>query len=180
MNPTFTSRLTTAGVLLATLGLPAAAPAQHRLPVLVSSVKADSLHEAAAALVTAHRWRDAASLHRRSAELRPADDPLGFTCLSEAAALAYAIGDRSAARRDMADAAAQALARGDLRSAALAYLDAAWIAQEQNKPRQVWELGRRAEMLAASPLLGVSDRADILRRISRAPEAMQTAMRQEP
>jgi hypothetical protein len=180
MNTTLTSRLSIAGLLLATLGLPATAAAQYRLPVLISSVKADSLHEAAAALVTAHRWRDAARLHRRSAELRAPDDPLGYRCLSEAAALAYATGDRSAARGDMAEAAGQALARGDLRAAALAYLDAAWIAQEQKNRRQVWELGHRAEMLAASPLLGTSERADILRRISHAPEVMQTAMRQEP
>jgi hypothetical protein len=181
MKPTFTRRLSLAGVLLATLSLPAAATAQYRLPGLISSVKADSLHEAAVELArTTHRWRDAARLHRRSAELRSDDDPLGFRCLTEAAALAYASNDRSGARNDMADAAVQALARGDLRAAALAYLDAAWIAQEEKNPRQVWELGHRAEMLADSPYLGLSDRAAILQRISRAPEAMQTAMRQEP
>ena len=179
MKPTITS-LSLAGALLATLGLPTAARAQYRLPVLVSAAKADSLHDAAVTLMTAHRWRDAASLHRRSAELRSPDDPLAFRCLSEAAALAYATNDRSAARGDMADAAGQALARGDLRSAAHAYLDAAWIAQEQKNPRQVWELGHRAEMLAASPLLAESDRAAILQRISRAPESMRLAMRVGP
>jgi hypothetical protein len=80
----------------------------------------------------------------------------------------------------MAQAAGQALARGDLRAAALAYLDAAWIAQEQKKPRQVWELGHRAEMLADSPLLGASDRAAILQRIRRVPEPMRLAMRKAP
>src|SRR5882724_13666999 len=122
MKPSLTSRLSIAGVLLATLGLPAAASAQYQLPTVVSTAKADSLHEAAVALVAAHRWRDAARLHRRSAELRAPDDPLGFRCLTEAAALAYASKDRSAAREDMADAAGHALARGDLRAAALAYL----------------------------------------------------------
>jgi hypothetical protein len=180
MKPTYARHLAAAGVLLASIALPDPAPAQHRLPVLVSAVKADSLHQAAAALVTARRWRDAARLHRRSAELRPAEDALGFTCLSEAAALAYAAGDRSAARADMSRAAGHALARGDLRAAALAYLDAAWIAQEQRNRAQVWELGRRAEMLADSPLLAASDRASILRRIRRAPDAMQTAMRIQP
>lgn len=180
MKATLASRLSTAGVLLATIGLPSAAPAQYRLPTLVSSVHADSLHSAAAALVAAHRFRDAARLHRRSAELRAAEDPLGFRCLSEAAALTYFAGDRSRARTDMARAAGQALARGDLRAAALAYLDAAWIAQEQKNPRQVWELGHRAEILADSPLLGASDRAAILTRIRRVPEAMRLAMRKEP
>ncbi len=180
MKATLASRLSIAGLLLATVGLPGAAPAQYRLPTLVSSVKADSLHDAAVALETAHRWRDAARLHRRSAELRAAEDPLGFRCLTEAAALTYFTSDRSRARDDMAQAARHALARGDLRSAALAYLDAAWIAQEQKNPRQVWELGHRAEMLADSPLLGASDRAAILQRIRRVPEAMQMAMRKEP
>jgi hypothetical protein len=67
----------------------------------------------------------------------------------------------------------------ELRAAALAYLDAAWIAQEQKNPRQVWELGHRAVMLADSPLLGAADRAAILQRIERAPEAVRVAMRKE-
>ncbi len=177
MKPSITSRLSIAGVLLATIGLPAAASAQYQLPTVVSSAKADSLHEAAVALVTAHRWGDAARLHRRSAQLRGAEDPLGFRCLSEAAALAFATGDRTGARNDKAAAARQALARGDVRQAALAYLDAAWIAQEQKNPRQVWELGHRAEMLADSPFLGPSDRAAILQRISRGP-AVQMAIKE--
>lgn len=173
MTSTFANRLSAAGVLLLTLALPAAAAAQYRLPTVISSFKADSLHEAAGALVAAHRYRDAARLHRRSADLRPAEDPLGFRCLSEAAALVYASGDRSAARGDLARAADHALARGDLRNAALAYLDAAWIAQEQRNTRQVWELGHRAEMLAESPLLGSTDRAAILQRIKRPALAME-------
>ena len=77
----------------------------------------------------------------------------------------------------MAHAAERALARGDLRASALAYLDAAWIAQEQEKPSQVYEFGHRAEILAASPLLSESDRGAILQRIERAPLAMRRAMR---
>jgi hypothetical protein len=182
MQPTRISRVVgaAAGVLLSISIAPAAAQAQYQLPVLVSAARADSLHLAAAALVAAHRWGDAARLHRRSAQLRDADDPQGFRCLGEAAALAYASGDRTGARTDMANAARHALARGDLRAAALAYLDAAWIAQEQKNGRQVWENGHRAEMLAESPLLRVEDRAAILQRIKRAPEAMQLAMREQP
>jgi hypothetical protein len=154
-------------VLLGTAGLPSVAAAQYRLPSIVSTVKADSLNAAAAKLVTAGRWRDAARLYRSSAEYRGVEDPVGFQCLTNAADLAYAAGDHSAARTDMANAADRALARGDLRAAALAYLDAAWIAQEQGKPSQVWEYGHRAETLAASPLLSQSDRGAILRRIEK-------------
>ncbi len=178
MRPTLTCSIV--GALLAAAALPGTAPAQYRLPTIVSLPEADSLHDAAASLVAAGRWRDAARLHRRSAALRPADDPRGFQCLSEAAALAYYTRDHSAARKDMAQAAEHALARGDIRTAALAYLDGAWIAQEQQNRREVWELGHRAEMLAASPLLAASDRAVIVRRINRAPEAMRVAMRTRP
>jgi hypothetical protein len=85
----------------------------------------------------------------------------------------YAAGDRSAARGSLALAADHALARGDLRNAAMAYLDAAWIAQEQGNSRQVYELGHRAELLAESPLLGASDRAAIMQRIKRPVLAMR-------
>src|ERR671915_2065463 len=119
MNAPSASRASIVMVLLATAGLPGAAAAQYRLPTIVSSVKADSLHEAAAELRMVGRWRDAARLYRRSAEFRAAEDPLGFKCLTDAAALAYAAGDRSAARRDMARAAKHALGRGGLKSSAL-------------------------------------------------------------
>jgi hypothetical protein len=160
-------------MLLATAGLPSVAVAQYRLPTIVSTVKADSLQEVALGLRNAGRWRDAARLYRRSAEFRAAEDSLGSQCLTEAAALAYAAGDRSAARTDLAHAAERALARGDIRAAALSYLDAAWIAQEQEKPGQVWQFGHRAEILAASPLISESDRGLILRRIDRAPGGAQ-------
>jgi hypothetical protein len=174
MNALLTSSVTGAMVLLlGAAGLPSAAAAQYRLPPIVSSAKADSLQLAAANLVAAGRWRDAARMYRRSAEYRAAEDPVGFQCLTNAGAVAYAAGDHSAARSDMAHAAERALARGDLRAAALAYLDAAWIAQEQQKPGQVWEFGHRAEILAASPLLTESDRGAILQRIDRTPGTTQ-------
>ncbi len=179
MSSSLANRLA-AGVLFVTLAFPAAAPAQYQLPTVISSFKADSLHQAALTLVTAHRYRDAASLHRRSAELRTPEDPLGFQCLTEAAALVYAAGDRSAARGDLTTAADHALARGDLRNAAMAYLDAAWIAQEQRNPRKVWELGHRAEMLAAAPLLGSADRAAIMQRIKRPSLALLTVAPTSP
>jgi hypothetical protein len=180
MNATVAGRAATAMVLLAAVGLPTIAAAQYRLPTIVSTVKAESLHAAAVQVAADGRWRDAARLYRRSAEFRAAEDPLGYRCLTDAAALAYAAGDRSAARQDMARAAEHALGRGDLKAAALAYLDAAWIAQEQQKPRQVWELGHRAEILAASPLLSESDRGAILQRIERAPVAMRLVIQTNP
>ena len=180
MNAKLAYRASATMVLLATVGLPAPAQAQYRLPTIVSTVKADSLHDAAVQVAAAGRCREAARLYRRSAEFRAAEDPVGVRCLTDAAAIAYAAGDRSAARRDMARAAEHALAQGDLKAAALAYLDAACIAQEQQKPSQVWELGHRAEILAASPLLSESDRGAILQRIERVPQSMRLAMQNRP
>jgi hypothetical protein len=177
MNAPLANRTATVMMLLATAGLPGVAAAQYRLPTIVSTVKADSLHQAAVALANTGRWRDAARLYRRSADFRAAEDSVGSRCLTEAAALAYAAGDRTGARSDMANAADRDLARGDISEAAQAYLDAAWIAQEQNKPSQVWEFGHRAEILAGSPLLSESDRGAILRRIERGQVAMRVAMR---
>lgn len=170
MNATLTRHASIAMALLATVGLPAVASAQYRLPTIVSADRADSLHNAAVQFAQTGRWREAARLYRRSAEFRAVEDPIGLQCLTDAAAVAYAAGDRSAARSDMAHAAERALARGDIKSAALAYLDAAWIAQEQRKPDQVWQLGRRAEILADSPLLSETDRGAIQRRIERVPD----------
>jgi tetratricopeptide (TPR) repeat protein len=177
MNAPLASRTATFVMLLATAGLPSVAAAQYRLPTIISTVKADSLHEAAVALANAGRYRDAARFYRRSAEFRAAEDSVGSRCLSEAAALAYAAGDRNDARGDLVDAADRSLARGDISEAAQSYLDAAWIAQEQNKPSQVWEFGHRAEILAGSPLLSQAQRGAILRRIEGAPVAMRVAMR---
>jgi len=173
MNATLIRHASIAMVLLATVGMPAAASAQYHLPTIVSTDKADSLHNAAVQDAQTGRWRQAASLYRRSAEFRAVEDPLGSYCLTQAAAVAYAAGDRSAARNDMAHAAERALARGDIKSAAMAYLDAAWIAQEQKKQDQVWNLGHRAEILATSPLLSETDRSAIQRRIERVPEGTQ-------
>ena len=170
MNATLTRHITIALVLLAVVALPRAGSAQYRLPSIVSANKADSLQDSAVRFVHTGRWQDAARLYRRSAEFRAVEDPIGLRCLTDAAALAYAAGDRSAARSDMAHAAERALARGDIKSAAMAYLDAAWIAQEQKKPDRVWEWGHRAELLADSPLLSESDRSAIQRRIERVPD----------
>ena len=121
-------------VLLATVGLRRLCGGQYR-STIVSTVKADSLHAAAVQVAQVGRHRDAARLYRRSAEFRAAEDPAGAR-LTEAAALAYAAGDHSAARQDMARAAEQALTqRRPQRSGARAF-DAAWIAQEQQKPNQ--------------------------------------------
>jgi hypothetical protein len=165
MSPTCKLGLVVPAAFLATLALPSTAASQYRLPTITAVAKADSLHEAAEIMAqTTHRWRDAASLHRQAAALRPADDSLGFRCLTVAGHLSFASNDLSSAQRDMVAAAEQALARGDIEKAAQAYTDAAWLAKEQKNPGEVWSLGSQAEVLASSPLLSAAQRATILQR----------------
>ena len=155
--------------VMASLSLPPAIAAQYRLPTIVATGSADSLHAAAVTLSRqAGRWGDAARLHHRSAMLRSADDSLGFRCLRVSAHLSYSDHDLSSARSSMTEAAAQALARGDLVNAAHSYADAAWVAHEQRRKGEVWKLGRQAEVLAGSPLLTREQRASILNRFVHA------------
>jgi hypothetical protein len=165
MHPTPKFGVLMPAAFMATLALPSPAAAQHRLPTITAVAQADSLHASAVILArTTHRWRDAASLHRQAAALRPPDDSLGYRCLTLAAHMSFAANDRSSAESDMAKAAVQALARGDIEKAAHAYADAAWVAKERKNPGQAWKLGRQAEVLASSPLLSSGQRMTILRR----------------
>jgi hypothetical protein len=151
--------------MMGALTLPSTASAQYRLPDLITVAKADSLHAAAIALArTMDRWGDAARLHQQSAALRAADDSMGYLCFWKAAHLSYSKNDLTSARSSMAQAAAQALARGDVVKAADAYADAAWLAFQQHNPSEVRKLGRQAEVLAGSPLLSREQRATILNR----------------
>jgi hypothetical protein len=168
MQPTPNCGLLVSAAVLATLALPSAASSQYRLPTITSVATADSIHEAAVAMTrNFNRWHDAARLHRQSAELRPPEDSLGYRCLVKAAHLSYGKDDLANAQSDMAAAAAQALARGDVEKAALAYADAAWVASERKHQGEVWALARQAEVLASSPLLTEKQRSGILRRFVR-------------
>lgn len=165
MPRTPTRGLLASAAIVASLTLPSTAAAQYRLPTITSVAKADSLHESALVLSRdSKRWRDAARLHEESAALRAPEDSLAFRCLTTAAQLSYARKDLADAQRDMAAAAAHALARGDLEKSAQAYADAAWVANERQHQDQVRTLARQAEMLAASPLLSGTQRMAILNR----------------
>lgn len=178
MQPTAQLGLLAPLAFVATLALPSAASAQYRLPTLRSVARADSLHQAADIMATTtYRWRDAASLHRQSAALRAADDSLGYRCLTLAAHLSFASNDLSSAQGDMSSAAEQALARGDVAQAAHAYANAAWVAKERDNEGQVYTLGRKAEVLASSPLLSPAQRVGILQRFTHADRAYAGATR---
>ena len=172
------TRLLVLTALLAIAGLPSPAPAQQHLPTLVASAKADSFHAVGVTrAATTHRWRDAARLHRESARLRDLADAQAVRCFKTAGHLSYAANDPTGARNDMKRAAARALQRGDLEQAAHAYVDVAWLAQQQGKPGEVRRFGTQAEVLAASPLLNPTERAGILKRIAHTWAEMEVTAR---
>jgi hypothetical protein len=165
MHPRSTRGLLASAAFMATLALPSAASSQYRLPTITSVVSADSVHASALAVTDdSRRWRDAARLHRQSAALRVPGDTLGYRCLMTAANLSYGANDLASAQIDMAAAAAQAMARGDVEKAAQAYADAAWLANERKRPDDVRTFVSQAEVLASSPLLSGAQRNQILRR----------------
>ena len=111
------------------------------------------------------RADEAARLQQRSASLRDADDPKAIASLEMAARLFDYAHRPTEACRVMEQAAERALAMGDVIRAADAYLDAAAIAQEQHSQAQVNRLGRKALLLASSPILTSDERAGIVDRI---------------
>jgi hypothetical protein len=165
---TRTASWTTAALVLA-LGLPVIARGQQPLePVrVVTDPRADELHDRAVALYgNVSKFRQAARLHVMSAEFRAPEDPRAATCLRDAALLTYYSKRREEAGELMERAADRAAARGDVVTAANAYVDAAMIAEELKRPDRHFELGRKGEILMSSPLLSEEQRAALRARIT--------------
>ncbi|HKG95394.1 MAG TPA: hypothetical protein VKA84_25970 [Gemmatimonadaceae bacterium] len=152
-----------------TLGAPAALRAQSVLePVHVTApaTRADSLDKRATALYgSPSKWRQAAYLHQLAADARDPYDPLAVQDLVLAANIFYHLGDLSAARNTMVRAAVRAERRGDLVRAAIAYVDAGYVAIEQKDENRARDLSRKVRALADSPLLGDDQRAQIRNRM---------------
>jgi hypothetical protein len=127
--------------------------------------RAAELHQQAMDAGSVGKWRRAAALHKRAAALHSAEDPRGARCLELAANFAYYGGDRPSARVLLETAADQALARGDLATAADAYLKAGLVARDLGDRPGEAAHARRAKLLAASPLLSEAQRAGITARI---------------
>ncbi|HSJ25264.1 MAG TPA: hypothetical protein VK929_11370 [Longimicrobiales bacterium] len=164
------SRIAQFVVVAAAVSMTAAAPAeavQHDPnPVVVDQQRADELRaQAEAYFGQPQHWRRAARLLERSAALRPAEDPAGYSCLVLAASLRAATGDYAAARRLYEKAGDQAMARGAVMDAAHAYIDAAHAAT-QGRSVDALDLVERARLLASSPLLSAAQAEQITHRIA--------------
>ena len=158
-----------AAVLAAALALPSTGAAQARLEpvrVIARAAEASALAAQAESLYgTPKKWRKAAGLHLRAAELRPVGDGSAIRDLSMAAHLYRAAGAEGRARTAMERAADQAAERGDVYTAATAYVDAGFLALEARRTDQVPALARKAVLLAKSPLLTSEQRARIMSRV---------------
>jgi hypothetical protein len=155
-----------------TIAAPSAARAQKVLDavhVTAPVTRADTLEQRAQALYASpSKWRQAAYLHQLAADARDAKDPRGVEDLILAANLFYHIGDLSAARNTMSRAGARAEARGDLVRAAIAYVDAGYVALEQHNEDKARALAKKVGDLADSPLIGDDQRATIRGRMGYA------------
>jgi len=156
-----------AAVALAAPGATSAQVPLERVNVTAArSAEADALSDKAAALYGSPRkFKDAARLHLRAADLRAADDARAYDDLNMAARLYWSAGDVSRAHEVMVRAAEQAAARGDVVAAATSYVDAGFLAIDERRTDLVPELALKARLLASSPLLTEGQRAEIMRRV---------------
>lgn len=110
-------------------------------------------------------FKKASSLYREAAETL-GDHPDAAEHLVQAARLAYYTGDERQAIQDFRAAGEQALAWGDVLIAAQSFLDAAWVAAEEDRGAEAVELAHRAEKLSSSPLIQRQERASLMSRIA--------------
>lgn len=136
------------------------------------AARADSLHtEALRMQQEGGRLLDAARLYKEEAKLRLRDDPSAVDNLLLASQLLFVANRPLEARRTLEDAGDRALGAGDVPRAALAFIEAAFIADKEGNKAETQRLGHRAEMLSVSELLTDQQRQEILRRIRRVPFA---------
>lgn len=135
-----------------------------------NAFRADSLHAEALALQEdPARATDAARLYKDEARLRLHDDPAAVDQLLLAAHLLFIANRPLEARRTLEDAAERALGAGDVQRAALAYIEAAFVADREGNKAEMQRLGRRAELLSISEYLTPEQRQEIARRLRRSP-----------
>ncbi len=136
------------------------------VPVGPGATTAEQVEKKAIALYAyPERAEEAAQLQRQAAGLRAPDDPKAVTSLVMSARLFSYAHRLPTACRIMEAAAERALGMGDVVKAAQAYVDAAFIAQEQGHGTQVTKLAKKAVFLTASPLLRAEEKAAIVARI---------------
>ncbi len=137
---------------------------------VAAALRADEVHEKALALhAVPNRAFDAAQLHLQAVALRAANDSKAIDDLALAAHMFGYAKRPLDAKRTMERAADRALSIGDVVRAAQALVDATFMADEQRNRSEVNRLGRKALLLAESPLLNADQRLTITERIAKNP-----------
>jgi|SRR5690606_31805756 len=111
------------------------------------------------------QFKRAAALHVKAADLRAPDDPMRVKDRSLAGRLYYYAGDKAKGFELLRQAGDEALAAGDVLTAATVYLDASYVAQELKRGEAVLELANKAKLLLSSPLVDARERDRLLSRI---------------
>jgi hypothetical protein len=119
----------------------------------------------------------AASLHEKEAQARLDSDPLKVEALDLAARLHSYAGNPARGTVVMEQAARGALTQGDVKRAAHAFLDAAFMALKVKDGERVAQLVHQADLLALSPLLNDGEKQSIVQRINPARGNMGAAAR---
>ena len=156
------------GGILSVVFLGAALPAWAQVSLSDVEAEADRLHDRAMVMAATFRRADLpmiVELHQQSADLRHWKDPDAVSCLSLQGHLLHAIGKSAEARASFEDAAGVALARGELSSAADAFVDAAFAAEAQGRHTEAQRLARKAYDLTQSDELSGQDRRFIRSRL---------------
>jgi hypothetical protein len=167
MNRTLLTRTIAAAAVAAAATLSAPAPLAAQIDTVVvtpTNPKADRMVETAQRMVERARWQAAAEMYLRAARTRTADDARASGNYAAAANLFFAARDLDASINAMIESGDHALGRGDVVTAAHAYLNAGWVAGQKRDARTMMELTNRARLLASSPQLTVAQRDEILRR----------------
>ncbi|MGH7501957.1 MAG: hypothetical protein ACREL7_09390 [Longimicrobiales bacterium] len=112
------------------------------------------------------KYADAADLLLRASALRPQGDAQAADNLIMAGRLRYYIGDLTDARRAFFNAAERAVRNGQVLAAANAYIDAAFVAVEQERQADAHEMIEAARRLAGSPHLRDGERNELKIRIA--------------
>lgn len=129
--------------------------------------QADALSSQATELYgTPPRFREAAELHLKAAELRSVDDPRRVSDLMAAGRLFVYSGDVAQGRRSIEKAAQTALVIGDLADAGHMYIDAAFVAAQAQDVAGARQMLRAARWIASAPMLRPDEEQRLLRRMT--------------
>jgi tetratricopeptide (TPR) repeat protein len=129
--------------------------------------RAEALEAQAVALYPGLNHARVAKLYEQAARLRPDDDPRRVYDLRFAGHMYQRVHKLSASRRNLTLAAETALQYGDLVTAAHAFVDAAWVALEQQDIQAAIRLVQKAECLSHSPLISLVDARALRARLGK-------------